>query len=66
MTFEPHPRDYFANVYKQPDLAPARIATLRDKLERVWPLCGVQQCIVLPFNEKFAGAVARTTSSTMF
>ena len=53
MTFEPHPRDYFANVYKQPDLAPARIATLRDKLNEL-AACGVQQCIVLPFNEKFA------------
>jgi riboflavin kinase/FMN adenylyltransferase len=53
MTFEPHPRDYFANVYQQPDLAPARIATLRDKLNEL-AACGVQQCIVLPFNEKFA------------
>lgn len=53
MTFEPHPRDYFAEVYKQPDLAPARIATLRDKLNEL-AACGVQQCIVLPFNEKFS------------
>lgn len=53
MTFEPHPRDYFASLYKQPDLAPARIATLRDKLNEL-AACGVQQCIVLPFNEKFA------------
>jgi riboflavin kinase/FMN adenylyltransferase len=53
MTFEPHPRDYFADLYKQPDLAPARIATLRDKLNEL-AACGVQQCIVLPFNEKFS------------
>ena len=53
MTFEPHPRDYFADVYKQPDLAPARIATLRDKLNEL-AACGVQQCVVLPFNEKLA------------
>ena len=53
MTFEPHPRDYFAKVFQQPDLAPARIATLRDKLHEL-AACGVQQCIVLPFNEKFA------------
>jgi riboflavin kinase/FMN adenylyltransferase len=53
MTFEPHPRDYFAAAYKQPDLAPARIASLRDKLHEL-AACGVQQCIVLPFNEKFA------------
>lgn len=53
MTFEPHPRDYFAAAYQQPDLAPARIATLRDKLNEL-AACGVEQCIVLPFNEKFA------------
>ena len=53
MTFEPHPRDYFAKAFKQPDLAPARIASLRDKLHEL-AVCGVQQCIVLPFNEKFA------------
>ena len=53
MTFEPHPRDYFAKAFKQPDLAPARIASLRDKLHELAE-CGVQQCIVLPFNEKFA------------
>jgi riboflavin kinase/FMN adenylyltransferase len=53
MTFEPHPRDYFANLYKQPDLAPARIANLRDKLNEL-AACGVQQCIVLPFHEKFS------------
>ena len=29
MTFEPHPRDYFAAVARKPALAPARIATLR-------------------------------------
>jgi riboflavin kinase/FMN adenylyltransferase len=53
MTFEPHPRDYFAKAFKQPDLAPAHIASLRDKLHEL-AACGVQQCIVLPFNEKFA------------
>jgi riboflavin kinase/FMN adenylyltransferase len=53
MAFEPHPRDYFAKAFKQPDLAPARIASLRDKLHEL-AACGVQQCIVLPFNEKFA------------
>ena len=32
LTFEPHPRDYFAGVHRKPDLHPARIGTLRDKL----------------------------------
>ena len=32
MSFEPHPRDFFARRAGQPASAPARIATLRDKL----------------------------------
>jgi riboflavin kinase/FMN adenylyltransferase len=54
MTFEPHPRDYFARLMKKPELAPARIATLRDKLLEL-ANCGVDQCIVLPFDAAFAG-----------
>lgn len=53
MTFEPHPRDYFAALHRKPELAPARIATLRDKLEEL-ARCGVDQCVVLPFNERLA------------
>ena len=53
MTFEPHPRDFFAKQQQQPDLAPARIATLRDKLNEL-AACGVDQCVVLPFDQSFA------------
>ena len=53
MTFEPHPRDYFAGAQKNPDLAPARIATLRDKLTEL-ERCGVQQTVVLPFDARLA------------
>ena len=53
LTFEPHPRDYFAKVRSDPSLAPARIATLRDKLVEL-NACGIDQCVVLPFNEKFS------------
>ena len=53
MTFEPHPRDFFAAVHRKPELAPARIATLRDKLEEL-DRCGVDQCVVLPFNQRLA------------
>ncbi|PQA80249.1 bifunctional riboflavin kinase/FAD synthetase [Limnohabitans sp. TS-CS-82] len=53
MTFEPHPRDFFAKQHQQPDLAPARIATLRDKLNEL-AACGVDQCVVLPFDQSFA------------
>ncbi|BDU53845.1 riboflavin biosynthesis protein [Limnohabitans sp. INBF002] len=53
MTFEPHPRDFFAEQHQQPDLAPARIATLRDKLNEL-RACGIDQCVVLPFDQAFA------------
>jgi riboflavin kinase/FMN adenylyltransferase len=54
MTFEPHPRDYFAAVAKKPELAPARIAPLRDKLVEL-ERCGVDQVVVLRFDARFAG-----------
>ena len=53
LTFEPHPRDFFAGVQRKPDLAPARIATLRDKLTEL-RACGVDQCVVLPFDEQLS------------
>jgi riboflavin kinase/FMN adenylyltransferase len=53
LTFEPHPRDYFAGVRQQPDLAPARVGTLRDKLVDL-AQCGVDQTVVLPFDAKLA------------
>jgi riboflavin kinase / FMN adenylyltransferase len=53
MTFEPHPRDFFAALHRKPELAPARIATLRDKLEEL-ERCGVDECVVLPFNQRLA------------
>ena len=53
LTFEPHPRDYFAGALHKPDLAPARIGTLRDKLTEL-ARCGVQQAVVLPFGARLA------------
>ena len=53
MTFEPHPRDYFAQVSGRKEIAPARIGTLRDKLTEL-ARCGVDQTIVLPFRESLA------------
>ena len=53
MTFEPHPRDYFAALAGKPDAAPARIATLRDKLSEL-DRCGVDQAVVLRFDRAFA------------
>lgn len=53
MTFEPHPRDYFAALARKPELAPARIATLRDKLTEL-ARCGIDQCVVLPFDARLS------------
>jgi riboflavin kinase/FMN adenylyltransferase len=56
LTFEPHPRDFFAAVARKPELAPARVATLRDKLTEL-ARCGVDQCVVLPFDASLASQV---------
>ncbi len=59
LTFEPHPRDYFAQLHQQPDMAPARVGTLRDKLVDL-AKCGVDQTVVLPFDAQLAGQSAQT------
>ncbi len=53
LTFEPHPRDYFAALHRKPELAPARIATLRDKLSELQK-CGVDQCVILKFDARLS------------
>ena len=59
LTFEPHPRDFFAAQFKKPELAPARVGTLRDKLEDL-ANCGVDQTIVLAFNARLAAQSPQT------
>jgi riboflavin kinase / FMN adenylyltransferase len=53
LTFEPHPRDHFARKAGKPELAPARIATLRDKLAEL-ERCGIDHAVVVRFDERFA------------
>ncbi len=53
MTFEPNPRDYFARRAGTPEAAPARIATLRDKLCEL-ERCGIAQAVVMRFDAAFA------------
>ncbi|MBG6081353.1 bifunctional riboflavin kinase/FAD synthetase [Rubrivivax gelatinosus] len=53
MTFEPHPRDFFARRAGDPVRAPARIATLRDKLAEL-ERCGVDHVVVARFDERLA------------
>jgi riboflavin kinase/FMN adenylyltransferase len=48
MTFEPHPREFFA-----PDQAPTRLTSLREKLEVLAEL-GVEQVLVCRFDYDFA------------
>jgi riboflavin kinase/FMN adenylyltransferase len=52
LTFEPHPREFFA-----PDSAPARLTTLREKLELLAE-CGTSQAMICPFNAGFAALSA--------
>ncbi len=53
LTFEPHPRDYFAALLRRHGVAPARIGTLRDKLADL-ARYGVDQAVVLRFNARLA------------
>jgi riboflavin kinase/FMN adenylyltransferase len=54
MTFEPHPREFFA-----PRTAPARLAPLREKLECLATL-GVDQAFVIRFDRAFAAICAES------
>ena len=58
MTFEPHPRDHFARLACKPLAAPARVATLRDKLAEL-ERCGIDHAVVVRFNERFAAMPAQ-------
>ena len=53
LTFEPHPRDFFAARAGQPRAAPRRISTLRDKLAEI-ERCGVDRVVVVRFDGAFA------------
>lgn len=52
LSFEPHPREFFA-----PASAPARLTTLREKLELLAE-CGATQAMICPFNAAFAALSA--------
>jgi riboflavin kinase/FMN adenylyltransferase len=59
LTFEPHPREFFA-----PDQAPARIANLRDKIDAL-SRCAVERVYVQHFNRRFAQLPAETFVETI-
>src|SRR3989344_8337015 len=47
LTFEPHPRDYFAGAHHKPEPAPAPTGTPRAQLTEL-ARCGVPQSVALP------------------
>ena len=53
LTFEPHPRDFFARLTNRPEQAPPRIGTLRDKLAEL-ERCGIDQVVVQRFDARLA------------
>ncbi|MEX8503019.1 MAG: bifunctional riboflavin kinase/FAD synthetase [Leptothrix ochracea] len=53
LSFEPHPRDFFARRAGLPEKAPARIASLRDKLQELEG-CGIDQVVLLRFDQRLA------------
>lgn len=53
MTFEPHPREFFAEHLNHPHKAPHRIASLRDKLQSIKEN-NIDRVIVKRFNTHFA------------
>jgi riboflavin kinase/FMN adenylyltransferase len=57
LTFEPHPRDWFAARTGRPDTAPARIGTLRDKVCEL-QRCGVDRVVVARFDQRLAAMPA--------
>ncbi len=53
LTFEPHPRDFFARLAGKAELAPARVATFRDKIAEL-QRCGIDQVVMLSFDQRLA------------
>ncbi len=53
MTFEPHPREYFAQLHQRPELAPTRISGLRDKVASL-ARAGMEQVLIEPFDARLA------------
>jgi riboflavin kinase / FMN adenylyltransferase len=61
LTFEPHPREYFARLARSKGAsiqAPVRIATLRDKLREL-EACGIDQVVVQRFDARLAALSPR-------
>ena len=53
LTFEPHPRDHFSRLLGKPELAPHRVATLRDSMMALAD-CGIDRVVILRFDQRLA------------
>ncbi|MFA5520157.1 MAG: bifunctional riboflavin kinase/FAD synthetase [Castellaniella sp.] len=58
MTFEPHPRTFFAQLRGRPELQPGQISTRRDKLQAI-ARHGIRQVALLRFNQALASMPAQ-------
>ena len=54
MTFHPHPRAFFAEMSGRPEMVPAQISTLRDKVHQL-NRHGMEQVALMRFNAGLAG-----------
>lgn len=53
LTFAPHPRQYFANLNRRPELSPPQITGLRDKLTAL-AQSGIERVVLARFNQAMA------------
>lgn len=53
LTFAPHPREYFAERSRRPELSPTQITGLRDKVQAILD-CGLKRVVIAKFNHLLA------------
>ena len=58
LTFEPHPRQFFAEKNRRPELSPPQINGLRDKLSAL-SQASIEQVLLARFNQHFADMSAQ-------
>lgn len=58
LTFEPHPRQFFADQNRRPELSPPHINGLRDKLSAL-SQAGIEQVMLARFDQEFADMSAQ-------
>jgi riboflavin kinase / FMN adenylyltransferase len=64
LTFEPHPRDWFARLAGREAHAPPRVATLRDRMREL-AHCGIDQAVVMRFDRRVASMSAEAFVDTV-